>query len=128
VLDPDLLEELVELGPAFLGSLVARFTETASGRIDALEAAVLGGDPEEVARIAHSLRGSSGALSALGLSALLAEAEEVADAGGVVPPELLGKIRREHGRVLEALAVAVVEAVAASAGSPRPGAAGSARS
>ena len=121
VLDPDLLEELVELGPEFLGSLVTRFTETASVRIDALEIAALGGDPEEAARIAHSLRGSSGALSALGLSALLARAEEVADAGGVVPAELLGEIRREHERVLEALAVAVAEAVVESA-SPEPSA------
>ena len=116
VLDPDLLEELVELGVEFFASLVTRFTETASGRIDALEAAVLGGDPEEAARIAHALRGSAGALAGLGLSALLAQAEEVADGGGVVSAELLGEIRREHARVLEALGLAVAAAGASAVG------------
>jgi PAS domain S-box-containing protein len=116
VLHPGLLEEVVELGPEFLGNLVARFTETAPGRIDALEAAVLCGDREELVRIAHSLRGSSGTLAALGLSALLARAEEVAEGGGAVSAELLAEIRHEHDRVRAALVVVV----SASSGSTTP--------
>jgi PAS domain S-box-containing protein len=106
VLDPDLMARLVQLGPQLLGNLVATFTETAAARIDGLEAAVLAGHMDEVARITHSLKGSSGALAARRLSRLAAEAEETAMDGQPVPMALLSDIRGEYGRAVKALTAA----------------------
>jgi HPt (histidine-containing phosphotransfer) domain-containing protein len=106
VLDPDLIARLVQLGPQSLGDLVATFTETAAARIDELEAAVLAGHVDEAARIAHSLKGSSGGLAARRLSRLAGEAEETAKDGQTVPMALVSDIRREYGRAVEALTAA----------------------
>jgi HPt (histidine-containing phosphotransfer) domain-containing protein len=103
VLDTDLLAQLVQLGPRFLDNVVATFTETAAARIDGLEAAVVAGDVDEVARITHSLKGSSGTMAACRLSRLAGEAEETAMDGRPVPMALLSNIRREYDRAVEAL-------------------------
>jgi HPt (histidine-containing phosphotransfer) domain-containing protein len=103
VLDRQLLDELVELGPEFFGNLVGKFTATSGARIDQLAAAVSAGRTEEAARIAHSLRGSSGTLAARRLSRLAAQAEDVAIEGGTVSTALLDYLRREHRRAVEAL-------------------------
>lgn len=106
VLDPDLLAELVQLGPQFFDSLVATFAETAAARIDALEAAARAGHGDEVTSISHSLRGSSGNLAARRLAELAAEAEATAMAGQPVSMALLSDIRREYGRAVTSLTAA----------------------
>jgi PAS domain S-box-containing protein len=118
VLDPDLVAQLLRLGPQFLGDLVATFTETAAARIDGLEAAVLAGHVDEVARIAHSLKGSSAALAARRLSRLAAEAEETAMDGQPVPMALLSDIRREYGRAVKDLTAAARHHHTKGAGAP----------
>jgi CheY-like chemotaxis protein len=118
VLDTDLMARLVQFGPQSLGDLVTTFTETAAARIDGLEAAVRAGHVDEVARIAHSLKGSSGALAAHRLSRLAAEAEETAAHGQPVPMALLSDIRREYGRAVEALTGAARHHHTEGAGAP----------
>jgi PAS domain S-box-containing protein len=113
LLDPELIEELAELGPEFFGDLVTTFAETAARRIDGLEAAVRAGNAEAAAGIAHSLKGSSATLGAIRLSRLAAEAETAGRADAPVPVALLAEVRREYGRAVEALT-----AVAASAPEP----------
>jgi len=106
VLDPYLMAQLVQLGSQFFSDLVATFTRTAAARIDGLEAAVLAGHVEEVTRITHSLKGSSGTLAAQRLSRLAGEVEQTAMDGRPVPAALLSDIRREYGRAVEALTAA----------------------
>src|SRR4029453_3497645 len=89
VLDPELVAELLELGPEFLSGVVSRFTESGSARIDALEAALLVGDTGEGGRGAPSLRGTSATLAAHRLSRLAAEVETIAIGTGVVPAGLV---------------------------------------
>jgi CheY-like chemotaxis protein/HPt (histidine-containing phosphotransfer) domain-containing protein len=113
LLDPQLLDELGELGPEFFGDLVTTFAETAAHRIDGLEAAVRAGNAEATAGIAHSLKGSSATLGAIRLSRLAAEAEAAGRAGAPVPLPLVEEVRREYGRAVEALT-----AMAASAPEP----------
>jgi PAS domain S-box-containing protein len=116
VLDPELVDELLELGPEFLSGVVSRFTESGSARIDAIEAALVAGDTGEVARVAHSLRGTSATLAAHRLSGLAAEAETIAAGDGVVPAGLVDDLRREHGLAV----IALTAAVASAAGSSTP--------
>ncbi|GAW49164.1 MULTISPECIES: hybrid sensor histidine kinase/response regulator [unclassified Nocardioides] len=118
VLDPDLLAQLVQLGPQLLGKVVATFVETAAAQIDELEAAVLAGYVDEVARITHSLKGSSATLAARRLSRLAAEAEEAAMEGRPVPMALVSDIRREYARAVKDLTTAVGRHRADGAGAP----------
>src|SRR4029453_13475800 len=107
VLDPELVAELLELGPEFLAGVVSRFTESGSARIDALEAALLVGDTAGGARGAHSVGGPSPPLAAHPLPRRAAEAETIATGDGNVPAGLVDDLRREHTLAVAALTAAV---------------------
>ena len=107
---------LLELGPEFLSGVVSRFTESGSARIDAIEAALLAGDTGKVARVAHSLKGTSATLAAHRLSRLAGDAETIAARDGVVAAVLVDDLRREHGLAV----IALTAAVDSAADSPTP--------
>lgn len=64
VLDASHLAALHELGPAHLRNLIPRFIDDAAGRIVRLREALERGQSDEIASLAHSLKGSSGAFGA----------------------------------------------------------------
>jgi HPt (histidine-containing phosphotransfer) domain-containing protein len=83
--DPSVLEALSarlgDRGPAFRSSLVRTWRDETTVRLADLDAAVAAGDADGVSRVAHTLKSSSGALGATGLSALCAQIEVSLRAG-----------------------------------------------
>lgn len=73
--DLTVLAELRDLGPDDFSELISMFLEEATGRVARLRAMQCDGNAIEMARIAHTLKGASGAFGALALSALCAQIE-----------------------------------------------------
>ena len=97
LLDDDLLEELREIDPdgELLTRIVVSFLDGTPGHLAALRALVVDGDAAAVRQAAHRLRGSSGNVGALHVTALLAELEEDSVKGTLDRAvDLLGDIER----------------------------------
>jgi HPt (histidine-containing phosphotransfer) domain-containing protein len=89
----DLVAELVEL---FVGDVPPR--------LDVLAGAIANGDAEALARAAHSLKGSSATMGAVGMSELCRRMEMLGRAGDVAPAApLLVSLREEFERASRAL-------------------------
>jgi signal transduction histidine kinase/CheY-like chemotaxis protein len=67
--------------PAFLAELVAAFLDETPRQLAALRRAAAAGDGDTVARMSHTLRGSSASLGAVGLRALCERLEALGKAG-----------------------------------------------
>ena len=83
VLDPSTLEGLRMLeaatGTALLADLTRTFREDTPKRIAGIREALRTGDCEAIRRVAHSLRGSAGALGAMQLFSAATELERAAE-------------------------------------------------
>jgi HPt (histidine-containing phosphotransfer) domain-containing protein len=105
VLDPATLGELRGGGvPDLLAELVALFSEDAPRHVARLREAVGRQDPAEVARVAHTLKGSAATLGARLMSATCAELESASRAGRTDLGPLMARLEQQTGDVLEALA------------------------
>jgi signal transduction histidine kinase/DNA-binding response OmpR family regulator/HPt (histidine-containing phosphotransfer) domain-containing protein len=92
--EPDIIAELIGLFKDGTPPLLGRMRE-----------AIGAGDAEKLRRAAHELKGSSGNLGALRLSALSSDLEKVARGGAVDgAAELLAQLEAEYARVCQALA------------------------
>jgi signal transduction histidine kinase/ligand-binding sensor domain-containing protein/CheY-like chemotaxis protein/HPt (histidine-containing phosphotransfer) domain-containing protein len=108
VLDPGRLASLRRLGELtgqpLVRDVVDGFLKETPGRLARMRGALVRGDAEELAFIAHSLKGSSGQLGALRVAALSGELEgrgKNEDLDGA--PGLLAEIEREAARVAHLL-------------------------
>ena len=78
-----LADRLGDRAPAFLGSLFATWERETDTRLEQLAQAVGAGDGDAVARAAHAIKGGSGSMGALRLSAVCAAVEGGVRAGQV---------------------------------------------
>jgi two-component system, sensor histidine kinase and response regulator len=104
-LDPEVLANLRDLGDAeLLTELAEMFFDDATSRLAELREAVEAGDAAGVKRVAHTLKGSSGNMGAMRMSALCAGLQDVGDSGDLAPARgLLEDLEDEYGRVRPAL-------------------------
>jgi HPt (histidine-containing phosphotransfer) domain-containing protein len=108
-LDPTVLAELrqfqAEGEPDIVQELAEAFQFETPPLLEALRVAVLEGQPEQLRRAAHNLKGSSNNLGAHTLAALSAELETLGKNGTVEGATgLLTRLEREYQRVCQALA------------------------
>jgi HPt (histidine-containing phosphotransfer) domain-containing protein len=88
----------------FVAELAGMFLEDARSGLQEVEAALQRGDAPAVERVAHKLKGGLGSMGARGMSGLCAQLEDVGASGDLSRgSELLGRIRKELGRVERAL-------------------------
>ena len=88
--DRDLLEELAQL-----------FKDECPRALQEIRGAIAAGDAPLLTRLAHTLRGSSGSLSAVPLSHAAAQLEEVAQAGDLADAgSLFEKVEKEAGDLI----------------------------
>ena len=74
-IDRNLIAPLRDLGPDDFRQLIRMFLDEARGRVARLRVLQQHGDGAELANVAHSLRGTSAAFGATGLTAICAEIE-----------------------------------------------------
>lgn len=86
-LDAGLLAALQELGesigPDSLSELMAHFVQDTTASLDALRVATRTGNAEALARVAHSLKGSSATIGALGMADLCATLQALGRRGAI---------------------------------------------
>jgi two-component system, sensor histidine kinase and response regulator len=88
--DRELLEELAQL-----------FKDECPRALQEIREAIAAGDPPLLTRLAHTLKGSSGSLSAVPLSQAAAQLEKVAHAGDLADAEsLFEKVEKEAGDLI----------------------------
>jgi HPt (histidine-containing phosphotransfer) domain-containing protein len=104
-LDRGVLEGLRSLGDEeLLAELAQLFLEDVPPRLEALREAIGGGDAASVGRVAHVLKGSSGNMGALRMSAICSELEDAGHSGKLQEAAgLAERLEAEFGRVLPAL-------------------------
>ncbi|MBG0827113.1 response regulator [Planomonospora sp. ID67723] len=109
LLHPGVLAELRELGPAFIERILPSYlSNTAAAAADIVTAAG-SGDLQEVARLAHKLRGSSGSFAGRRLSATCAALEKAASAGDAGnAAALAGAVAHQADATIRALRTALV--------------------
>jgi PAS domain S-box-containing protein len=108
-LDPGVLSELRQLQaegePDIVQELAQAFQFETPPLLEALRQAVVEGQPEQLTRAAHNLRGSSHNLGAQRMAALSAEVETLGKNGTVEgAAELITRLEQEYYRVCQALA------------------------
>ena len=108
MLDPGRLASLRRLGELtgqpLVRDVVGGFLKETPGRLDRMRGALARGDAEELAFVAHSLKGSSGQLGALRVAALSGELEgrgKSHDLDGA--SALLAEVERETAHVAQLL-------------------------
>ena len=89
VLDEAIVLELEALDGDVLGDLVALYFDDAAQRAADLVDAVARADPDAVARMAHTLKGSSSTLGAAQVAHIASELEQAAKAGDLAPAAAL---------------------------------------
>ena len=89
VLDETIVLELEALDGDVLGDLVALYFDDAAERVAALGDGVARADPDAVARMAHTLKGSSSTLGAAHVAHITSELEQAARAGDLAPAAAL---------------------------------------
>ena len=93
MLDEAIVLELEALDGDVLGDLVALYFDDAAQRAAKLVDAVGQADPDAVARMAHTLKGSSSTLGAAHVAHIASELEQAAKAGDLAPaPALLDSL------------------------------------
>ncbi|MGH9157792.1 MAG: Hpt domain-containing protein [Acidimicrobiales bacterium] len=100
-----MLDELVEdIGPEDVTELLDLYLADAPVQLDSARAGVAAGDPEQVARAAHTLKSTSAMLGAAALSAVCQDLEERArhqPPGDLAPPVAeLGRLVDQASRAL----------------------------
>jgi len=101
-IDMRALVEIVDGDVEFAESLVAEFLAYAERQLDEMDEAVASGDGEEVANLAHSIRGGAANLVAQQLQEAAASMETVARTGDLAGlPQLLGHLTAELARLRE---------------------------
>ena len=107
VIDRELLANLIDLMEGdrdLVIEVMDLFLEDAPQRIEAIVSAVDGGDPDELMRAAHSLKGSAGNVGARGLSGLCANLEQRGRNGSVAGTQMICMaLHREFAAVRAAL-------------------------
>jgi HPt (histidine-containing phosphotransfer) domain-containing protein len=103
-LDPTYLKDVCSLSVSLLEEVARRFAGDASERMAAIRTATVRGDPEGVAREAHSLKGSAAVVGALGLVFRCEVMEERARQGVAPSREALVDAERELEEVLSEVA------------------------
>ncbi len=109
VVDPATVDELRDLGHELLAQVYGQYLDGLDGTVEELAAAVAradwDGDAEgSVPRLAHRLKGSSGALGLRGMADLCLRLEQAAGAPPAEADRLLGELRAERVRVRGAVA------------------------
>ena len=106
-LDPSVLagyREIQQPGrPDFVTELIDLFLDDTTSRLKGLRAAVSKNDGDEIRRVAHLLRGSSGNIGAGLLATLYNELEELRDHDNGEAQTLLARIEIEFELVRQAL-------------------------
>ena len=104
VLDPAVIDRLRQLTPPgepdVLAEILNLFVHEAPKKIQLLQSALDGGDAGQVARVAHSLKGSSGNIGANALNDVCRRIDDLARSGelSAVPP-LAAALTSEYHRV-----------------------------
>lgn len=104
VLDPAVIESLRQLTPPgepdVLKEVLQLFLDDVPGRISRLRAAWQAGDPAEVQRAAHSLKGSSGNIGATSLLEVCRQLDDQGRAGDLTQmPVLVTALESEYAKV-----------------------------
>ncbi len=111
-LDPAVLSELRQFPgegePDIVQELAEAFQFETPPLLEALRQAIVEGQPEQLKRAAHNLRGSSNNLGARTMAALSAELEAIGKNGTVAgAAEVVARLEQEYQRVCQALAAEV---------------------
>ena len=111
-LDPAVLSELRQFPgegePDIVQELAEAFQFETPPLLEALRQAIVEGQPEQLKRAAHNLRGSSNNLGARTMAALSAELEAIGKNGTVErAAELVTHLEQEYQRVCQALAAEI---------------------
>jgi len=111
-LDPAVLSELRQFQgegePDIVQELAEAFQFETPPLLEALRQAIVEGQPEQLKRAAHNLRGSSNNLGARAMAALSAELEAIGKNGTVErAAELVTHLEQEYQRVCQALAAEI---------------------
>ena len=111
-LDPAVLSGLRQLTkegePDIVQELAEAFQFETPPLLEALHQAIVEGQPEQLKRVAHNLRGSSNNLGARTMAALSAELEAIGKNGTVErATELVTHLEQEYQRVCQALAAEI---------------------
>jgi PAS domain S-box-containing protein len=111
-LDPAVLSELRQFTkegePDIVQELAEAFQFETPPLLEALHQAIVEGQPEQLKRVAHNLRGSSNNLGARTMAALSAELEAIGKNGTVErAAELVTHLEQEYQRVCQALATEI---------------------
>jgi len=114
-LDPTVLAELRQVQgagePDIVQELAEAFQFETPPLLEALRQAVAEGQPEQLKRAAHNLKGSSHNLGARTMAALSAELETIGKSGTVEGvAELVTRLEQEYQRVCQALATEIAGA------------------
>ncbi|HYO35050.1 MAG TPA: response regulator, partial [Geodermatophilus sp.] len=109
VLDPATVAELRELGEELLARLYAQYLGSLDTTVEELSAAAArgswdDGDEASVPRLAHRLKGGSGALGLRGMAGLCLRLEQADGAPAAEVDRLLDELRAERLRVHDAVA------------------------
>jgi HPt (histidine-containing phosphotransfer) domain-containing protein len=104
-LDEGVIENLLDLGGSeMLAELSEMFLEDAGSGLVVLRKAAEEGDAPSVERAAHTLKGASGNMGALGMARTCAQLEEAGGSGDLsCALTLLARLDAEFGRVRQAL-------------------------
>ena len=84
--------------------VVGLFLADAPRRLDAIAQAIASGDPDELSRAAHALKGAAGNIGAIAIQAVCAELESDAKAGQPGPSSQVAQLRDLLAATREALA------------------------
>lgn len=113
VLDRSTLNSIRDLGradgPDVIEELCSMYLSDVAARVAAARRAAAAGEPHEVARLAHAVKGAAGSFGARRVSAVAARLEEVAGGAGS-----LGEVVRELEVELDRCRELVEEEVLAS--------------
>ncbi|AFU97692.1 Hpt domain-containing protein [Simiduia agarivorans] len=103
-LDQDTINMLKDVMEDEFVALLDTFFEDSVGRIEELEAALAGQDPEAFRRAAHSFKGSAGNLAAQDLAGLCLKAENMGQGKDLTAAtELIAEIRTEYDALVPLL-------------------------
>jgi PAS domain S-box-containing protein len=107
-LDPEALEELREMGPSFVDRVLGSYLRNAPDTAAAIRAAAARDDMQELVRLAHRLRGSSGTLAGWRLAATCGALENAAlDGDRPAATALAAAVERETELTCQALRTAL---------------------
>jgi HPt (histidine-containing phosphotransfer) domain-containing protein len=108
LLDPEALEELREMGPAFVDRVLTSYLRNATDTAAAIRVAAAREDVQELARLAHRLRGSSGTLAGRQLAATCGDLERAALTSDLATATALAaSVQEQTERTCQALRAAL---------------------